>query len=470
MSHEVVEVSVAFTAIGTVLLALAILLGQRWRPLPNPAEGAAAAHGTRHDVQMTSTTDTTPEPLHDLVIRDVAVLDCTGAEPSGRHDVVVRDGTIASIHRHAEGATIRGAREIDGAGTTLMPASPTPTSTSLIGRKGDHGDEPPIDHPPGRDVHDGRSTRASRRSATRGPWPAWARPSRRAPSAAADPAPRARSCPRPAATATTVPPTMRSTTQAVPADRDPRIVDGRRGPSGVTRQLRRGATQIRCWRRADVSPTDPFDSVQFSAGEIAAAVEVAAGWHTYVLAHCHTSPAIDVAIANGVRSIEHGTMLEEATARRMKELGVYMVPTLQTIDLLVAHPEYYSLPPEKVARLNEVKADAAKSVKLADEIGVRVASGSDVVGPWQGRRGEELAIKAGLLGAHKAILSATSVNAALFRMEDRIGTVEAGKDADLILVGGEPLDRIELLSDPACVSLVVQQGRVVKDAEGRAAA
>jgi imidazolonepropionase-like amidohydrolase len=109
-------------------------------------------------------------------------------------------------------------------------------------------------------------------------------------------------------------------------------------------------------------------------------------------------------------------------------------------------------------------------VKLADELGVSVASGSDVVGPWQGRRGEELAIKAGLLGTHKAILSATSVNAALFRMEDRIGTVEAGKDADLILVGGEPLDRIELLSDPACVPLVLKQGRVVKDAEGRAAA
>src|SRR4029078_7478342 len=154
----------------------------------------------------------------------------------------------------------------------------------------------------------------------------------------------------------------------------------------------------------------------------------------------------------------------------MKELGVYMVPTLQTIDLLLAHPEHYSLPPEKVARLNETKAAAPQSAKLADEAGLRVASGSDVVGPWQGRRGEELAIKAGLLGAHKAILSATSVNAALFRMEDRIGTVEAGKDADLILVGGEPLDRIELLSDPACVPLGEEEGRGGEGAACRAAA
>ena len=94
-----------------------------------------------------------------------------------------------------------------------------------------------------------------------------------------------------------------------------------------------------------------------------------------------------------------------------------------------------------------------------------MASGSDVVGPWQGRRGEEVVIKSRLLGAHQAILSATAVNAALFRMEDRIGTVEAGKDADVILVSGEPLDRVELLADPLCLPIVLKRGRIVKDAE-----
>ena len=79
-------------------------------------------------------------------------------------------------------------------------------------------------------------------------------------------------------------------------------------------------------------------------------------------------------------------------------------------------------------------------------------------------------IKSRLIGAHKAILSATAVNAALFRLEDRIGTVEEGKDADLILVSGEPLDRVELLADPDCLPLVVKGGRLVKDAEGRAPA
>jgi imidazolonepropionase-like amidohydrolase len=153
----------------------------------------------------------------------------------------------------------------------------------------------------------------------------------------------------------------------------------------VREQLRRGATQIKLLASGGiVSPTDPFDSVQFSAGEIAAAVEVAAGWHTYVLAHCHTSPTIDVAIANGVRSIEHGTMLEEATARRMQELGVYMVPTLQTIDKIVAHPNGGACRRRRSPDSRRSARTRTAASKLADELGVSVASGSDVVGPVAG--------------------------------------------------------------------------------------
>ena len=426
---------------------------------------------------MTPPTAATPEPLVDLVIRDVAVLDCTGAEPSGRSDVVVRDGRIDSIHRAGEGATVRGAGEVDGAGTTLMPGlTDAHVHFALIGNKGDHGDEPLINHVLRVAAYiDGALDEGFTTVRDAGGLePAWARAvesglvrgPRILPSGSVLSQTGGHGDDRAAHEAIH----RQATIPGLIAKHV--IVDGadevRRA---VREQLRRGATQIKLLASGGiVSPTDPFDSVQFSAGEIAAAVEVAAGWHTYVLAHCHTSPAIDVAIENGVRSIEHGSLLEEKTAKRMKELGVFMVPTLQTIDLLVAHPEWWSLPPEKVARLNEVQAEAAKSVKLADEVGVRVASGSDVVGPWRGHRGEELVIKARLIGAHKAILSATAVNAELFRMADRIGTVEAGKDADLILVSGEPLDRVELLADPDCVPLVLKGGRIVKDAAGRAAA
>jgi imidazolonepropionase-like amidohydrolase len=427
---------------------------------------------------MTPTTSAPPLPLPHLVVRDVAVLDCTGREPSGRHDVEVRDGKIAAIRPAGGGPPSRGdAKDVDGAGTTLMPGlTDAHVHFALIGNRGDHGDEPLIDHVLrvaayiDSALDEGFTTVRD----AGGLEPAWAkavekglvRGPRILPSGSVLSQTGGHGDDRSAHEAV-------HHGEAIPGLLARHvIVDGadevRRA---VREQLRRGATQIKLLASGGiVSPTDPFDSVQFSAGEIAAAVEVAAGWHTYVLAHCHTSPAIDVAIENGVRSIEHSSLLEEATARRMKVLGVFMVPTLQTIDMLVAHPEWWSLQPEKVARLKEVQAEAAKSVRLADELGVQVASGSDVVGPWQGKRGEEVLIKSRLIGAHKAILSATAVNAALFRMQDRIGTVEAGKDADLILVSGEPLDRVELLADPSCVPLVVKGGRVVKDAEGRVAA
>jgi imidazolonepropionase-like amidohydrolase len=154
-------------------------------------------------------------PRPDLVIRDVAVLDCTGAEPSGRHDVVVRDGRIDSIHRHGEGATVRDATEVDGSGTTLMPGlTDAHVHFALIGQKGDHGDEPLIDHVlRSQRTSTARSTRASRRSATRAassrPGP---RRSRRASSAARGSCPRAPSCRRRAVTAMTARPTMPSIT------------------------------------------------------------------------------------------------------------------------------------------------------------------------------------------------------------------------------------------------------------------
>jgi imidazolonepropionase-like amidohydrolase len=127
------------------------------------------------------------------------------------------------------------------------------------------------------------------------------------------------------------------------------------------------------------------------------------------------------------------------------------------------------LAPEKVARLRGVADAAYRSVAIARDAGVSIASGSDVVGPWQGRRGEELTYKARVLGAHGAIISATRTNAELFGLADSIGTVETGKRADLILVRGEPLADIAALAEPANVVVVLKGGAIAKDSEGRVA-
>ena len=122
-------------------------------------------------------------------------------------------------------------------------------------------------------------------------------------------------------------------------------------------ELRRGATQIKVMASGGiVSPTDPFDSLQLSTEEIAVIVEVARGWNTYVMAHCHTTPAIEMALDAGVRSIEHGSLLEPETAARMAAEGAYMVPTLQTMETFLEFPDRMSLAPEKLDKLRDVAA------------------------------------------------------------------------------------------------------------------
>ena len=144
-----------------------------------------------------------------------------------------------------------------------------------------------------------------------------------------------------------------------------------------------------------------------------------------------------------------------------------MVPTLQTMESFIAHPDRMGLAPEKLAMLGGFAKKAYHSIEVARDAGVKLASGSDVVGPWQGRRGEELVYKARVLGAHDAIISATRTNAELFGLADEIGTVEEGKRADLVLVKGQPLDDIGSLAEPDNVVVVLQGGAVVKDSEGR---
>lgn len=243
----------------------------------------------------------------------------------------------------------------------------------------------------------------------------------------------------------------------------PEIVDGadevRRA---ARRQIRRGATQVKVFASGGVmSPTDPLDSLQLSVEEMAAAVEVARSFNTYVMAHCHTSGAMNNALAAGIRSIEHGSILTEETARRMKEQDAYLVPTVVILELLA---RMSTLPDVSRAKLEMVRGETAGSVRIAMDAGVRIGSGSDLLGPRQARRSGEIVEKAKHMGAMAALISATRANAALFRLEDHIGTIEEGKDADLIVVAGNPVDDVAVLMDAANIPVVVQRGRVVKDA------
>ena len=227
-------------------------------------------------------------------------------------------------------------------------------------------------------------------------------------------------------------------------------------------QLRRGATQVKLFASGGVmSPTDPLDSLQFTVEEIAAAVHEATAFGKYAMAHCHTSAAMNNALDAGVRSIEHGSILDEQTARKMADHDAYLVPTLVIIELLSRMPE---LPEASRIKTEMVHGKTAASIMIAQAAGVHIGSGSDLLGPRQRRRAGELVEKAKHFGAMGAIVSATKTNAELFRLQDRIGTVAEGKNADLILVDGDPLADITTLADARNIPLVMKAGAVVKDA------
>ena len=246
------------------------------------------------------------------------------------------------------------------------------------------------------------------------------------------------------------------------------------GPDAVRRsareELRRGATQIKVMASGGVaSPTDPIDATQFTRDELCAAVEEAEARGSYVLAHAYHPKSIAQCLDAGVRSIEHGNLLDEETAAQMAKAGAFLVPTLITYDVLAEAGEKLGFSSYQVQKLHQVWRAGEDAVRIAARAGVKIGSGSDLLGPAMSLKARELVIKARILSPMEAIVSATRTNAELFGMADEIGTVEEGKQADLVAFDRDPLADPEVLADAARVRLVVKGGAVVKDSDGRAA-
>jgi imidazolonepropionase-like amidohydrolase len=253
----------------------------------------------------------------------------------------------------------------------------------------------------------------------------------------------------------------------------PEICDGPdQVRAAARRTLGRGADQIKVFADGEVLASQAADRAvpgqwKFSVEELRAAVDVAEAAGTYVMAHVYGPQAIRNCLEAGVRSIEHGNLLDEETARLMAERETYFVPTLTVYDLLVAHGREWGLDDHSLAKLDMVGRLGRRALELAHRAGVKIASGADIVGPAQALKGRELAIKAEVLGAMGAILATTKTNAELLNVSDRLGTVEPGKWADLIVVSGNPLEDIALFEDGRKnVLLVMKEGRIMKDVLG----
>jgi imidazolonepropionase-like amidohydrolase len=231
----------------------------------------------------------------------------------------------------------------------------------------------------------------------------------------------------------------------------------------VRTQLRCGADQIKVMAGGGVaSPTDRLESVQYRPDELAAAVAEAQAAGSYVLAHAYTPEAIRAAVEAGVRSIEHGNFLDDATADLMAARGTYLVPTFVTYEKLHEYGRERGLTTAQLAKLDLVLGSGLDGLRRAQLAGVRIGSGSDLLGDLARYKTRELAIKASVMGAHEALVATTKTNAELIGIADEVGTIEPGKRADLLVVNGDPVADIGLLQDQDNLLVIVKAGEIYK--------
>ena len=168
------------------------------------------------------------------------------------------------------------------------------------------------------------------------------------------------------------------------------------------------------------------------------------------------------AVQAGVRSIEHGNLIDEATARVMKAHGAYLVPTLSTYAALAEEGQRLGWSAAMLDKLQGVHDRGLEAVRIARAEGVPVVFGTDLLGHMHGRQSGEFALRAAALTPTEVLQSATSIAARLMGQERHIGHIVVGAWADLLLVDGDPTQDLSVLGDPARnIRLLMQGGRTV---------
>ena len=236
----------------------------------------------------------------------------------------------------------------------------------------------------------------------------------------------------------------------------------------VREQVRNGANQIKIMAGGGVSsPTDPLEGTQFSIEELRAACEEAEAANLYAMAHAYSPRAVTRAVQAGVRSIEHGNLIDEATARVMKQHGAYLVPTLSTYVALADEGERLGWSREMLDKLQRVHERGIESLQIARAEGVPVVFGTDLLGHMHARQSGEFALRLGAMSPVEVLQSATIDAARLMRQEAQIGQIVPGAWADLLIVDGDPTTTLDMLAAPGQgVRLIMQAGRVCSDRLG----
>ncbi len=244
-----------------------------------------------------------------------------------------------------------------------------------------------------------------------------------------------------------------------------RIADGVADCRRAAReQLRDGADFVKiCSSGGVMSPTDPVDTPQFTPEEIEAMVYEAACVGRTVASHAHGATGIKNAVLAGVKTIEHGSLVDDEAVKLMAQRGCFHVPTLVAGWNIVQHGKEAGIPAYAVDKAEEIAHEVRKNVMRSHGGGVKVAMGTDAGTPFNrhGCNAQEIThlVDAGFTPM-EAIVAATKTGSECIGLEKQVGTIEPGKLADLIVVEGDPLKDIKVLEGKANILLVLKGGVV----------
>ncbi|MEV4218492.1 amidohydrolase family protein [Nonomuraea sp. NPDC049725] len=242
-----------------------------------------------------------------------------------------------------------------------------------------------------------------------------------------------------------------------------RVADGVDAVRAAARdELRKGAHHIKVMASGGVaSPTDRIDSTQYSMEELRAIVEEAEAANRYVAAHAYTARAVNRALEAGVRSIEHGNLLDDRSVELFLERDAFLVPTLVTYWALKEEGVAHGLPEPSWRKVDAVLGAGLAALERAARGGVRLVYGSDLLGGMHRHQNQEFRLR-GEVQKPLDVLRAATVNAAeLLGMAGEIGTLAVGAHADLLVLDGDPLADLGVLADPGRIRHVVQAGELV---------
>lgn len=251
---------------------------------------------------------------------------------------------------------------------------------------------------------------------------------------------------------------MRSTAFSIVADGVDAVIKAAR------HNLRAGSDFLKVHVSGGVaSPSDPLESVQYTAAELEAVVTEAQHRQTYVAAHAYSPEAIRLAVTAGVHSIEHGNMLDAPAATLMADHGAVLVPTLSTYQAMSDFGAKLGLPARNLDKNAAVHQAGMTSLEVARDAGVAMGFGTDLIGETQSMQNGELAIRAEVLSATEILRSLWVVNSQLCHLEGVIGVLAPGAVGDVVVSSIDPLVDVRGFADHTrSLTHVIKGGAIVE--------